>query len=166
VPPTATWPKLTEAGTTEIVAAPGVLCWFDANLDAPVNPMQPELDRIAKSRRIRAATGIAFWHTEFIHVARFIETSNHGLILNLFIHAIVVWPKKGGLLSHWTFIGQVREPAPRESAQREAASRTPTLLRGPPNSIGLGPATIYGIVAETSAELTLSRAVESTDVTT
>jgi len=75
--PTATRPKLTDAGATEIVAAPGVLCWLEAGLDAPVSPMQPELDRIAKKRRTRAAKGIAFLSAEFISVAHFSAPPNH-----------------------------------------------------------------------------------------
>ena len=69
--PTATRPKLTDDGATEIAAAPGALCWFEAGLVAPVSPMQPELDRVAKRRRTRAAKGIAFLSAEFISVAHF-----------------------------------------------------------------------------------------------
>jgi hypothetical protein len=75
--PTATRPKLTDAGATEIAAAPGVLGWFEAGLVAPVNPMQPELDRIAKRRRTRAAKGIAFLSAKFVRVAHFSAPQNH-----------------------------------------------------------------------------------------
>lgn len=94
MPPRATEPKLTDAGATEIVAAPGVLCWFDAALDTPVSPMQPELDRMAKSRRTRAATGIALLHAELACVARLPAQPNHSFIFKCFIEAIVVRGKR------------------------------------------------------------------------
>lgn len=58
--PSGTEPKLTDAGATEIVAAPGAVCWLDAGLGALVRPMQPEMVRIAEKRRARAAAEIAF----------------------------------------------------------------------------------------------------------
>ncbi len=138
----ATEPKLTDDGATEIVAAPGVLCWLDAGLDAPIRPMQPELDRIAESRRARAATGIAFLPVEFACVARFPAPPNHSFILNVFIHAIVLCGKREGLLSQRTFKGQGKKPAPRGRVRREGADRTSIPLFGPPNWIRLCPAPI------------------------
>ena len=55
VSPKANEPNLIEAGSTENVAAPGAPCWLDPTLDALVSPMHPELGRIRKSRRTRAA---------------------------------------------------------------------------------------------------------------
>ena len=77
VPPMPTEPNLIDEGATEIVAAPGVFCRLDAGLCAPVSPMQPELDRVAKRRRTRAAKGIAFLSAEFISVAHFSAPPNH-----------------------------------------------------------------------------------------
>jgi hypothetical protein len=99
VSPSGTEPKPTDAGATEIVAAPGVVCWLDAGLDALVRPMQPELIRIAKNRRARAATEIAFWPVEFACSAHFSAPRNHSFRLNFFIAAIVEFGKKRGLLS-------------------------------------------------------------------
>jgi hypothetical protein len=56
--PTATDPKLTDAGATEIAAAPGVVGEFadDAALaGAEAKPVQPERNGIAKSGSARAA---------------------------------------------------------------------------------------------------------------
>jgi len=61
----------------EIVAAPGVLGWFDAGLDALVRPMQPVFARSAENRRARAATGIAFLPVEFVCGAYFSAPTNH-----------------------------------------------------------------------------------------
>jgi hypothetical protein len=68
---------LIDAGSTEIVAAPGVLCWPDPGLVALVSPMQPELDRIAKSNGTRVAKEIVFLPTEFVKVAYFRAPPNH-----------------------------------------------------------------------------------------
>jgi len=135
--PTATEPKLTDDGATEIVAVPGVVCWLDAGLDAPVRPMQPELNRSAESRRARAATGSAFRPVEFACVARFPAPPNQSFILNFFVNcfikAIVLWGKRTGLLSQRTFEGQGRKPEPGIQMRREAAGRLPTASCGPPN---------------------------------
>jgi hypothetical protein len=93
--PRATAPKLTDAGSTVIVAAPGVLCWPDATLGAPVSPMQPELDRMAKSRRPRAATEIARLTAELALVERASAHSNRSFIGMHFIKVIVVRDKRG-----------------------------------------------------------------------
>ncbi len=90
MPPTATEPKLTDAGATEIVAAPGVLGRLDAVLGALVSPVQPEMDRIAKSRRTRVATGIAFLPVERACVAYFPAPPKPSFILELFIETIVI----------------------------------------------------------------------------
>ena len=105
--PRATWPKLTDAGATEMAAAPGVFGWLEAGLVAPVSPMQPELLRIAKRRRTRAAKGIAFLPTELASVAHFSAPRNHFIHL-FFIAAIVVCGEQCGLLSLRTLKGQVR----------------------------------------------------------
>jgi hypothetical protein len=60
VPPKATEPKLIDAGATEIVAAPGVVCWLEEEefAGALAIPLQPEMERIAIARRASAATEI------------------------------------------------------------------------------------------------------------
>jgi hypothetical protein len=93
--PRATLPKLTEAGSTVIVAAPGVLCWPDATLGAPVIPTQPELDRTAKSKRPRAATEIARLTANLALVERASAHSNHSFIEMYFIAVIVIGDKRG-----------------------------------------------------------------------
>lgn len=72
-----TEPNLIDDGCTEIVAVPGVVCWLDPVLGAPVRPVQPELDRIVKSRRARAANGIAFLPKEFVSAEHFRASPNH-----------------------------------------------------------------------------------------
>ena len=165
MPPRATEPNLIDAGSTEIVAAPGVPCWPEPGLVAPVSPMQPELDRIAKNRRTRAAKEIDFLPAEFPSAAYFRAPPSHFMYL-FFIAAIVVCGPRRGLLSQWTFMGQGSEPAPHIQVRREAAGRAPTILRGPSNWIQLNRAPIYGTVAETSFESALSTLLESTEVTT
>jgi hypothetical protein len=128
-----TEPNLIDAGASEIAAAPGVLCWLDAGLAAPVRPMHPEVERTADNRRASAATGIAFLPVEFACVARFPAQSNRLFMFEVFIAAIVVGAKRWDLLSQWTFEGQGSEPAPFGQVRREAPGRATTILRGPPN---------------------------------
>ena len=166
VSPIETEPKLTDAGATDIVAAPGVLCWLDGGLEALVRPMQPELETIAENRRARAERGITFLPVEFACVARLPARPNHSFILRFFIHAIVLGGLREGLLSQRAIEGQGQKPALGRRVRREAAGRTSISLRGPPNRIYQDPAPVYGMVAETSFELTLSTPLESTEVTT
>ena len=58
----------------------GEVGWLDAGLDAPVKPVQPELERIAESRRARAAKGIAFLPKEFVVVAYIRVSPNHFIV--------------------------------------------------------------------------------------
>ncbi len=92
MPPTATVPKLIDAGATEIAAAPevGALCEPDAGLGAVVNPVQPEMERIAKSKRSRAAAEIAFKSTKRACGVFFSAPSNNWPNLEFVIAAIVV----------------------------------------------------------------------------
>jgi len=129
----ATEPNLIDAGANEIPPAPGVLCWIDAGLAAPVRPIHPEVDRIADNRRASATTGIAFLPVEFPRVARFPAQPNRLFMYEFFIAAIVVWAKRWDLLSQWTFKGQGSEPAPCRRVRREAAGRATTALHVPPN---------------------------------
>jgi len=145
----ATEPKLIDAGATEIVAAPGVLCWLDWLWGVLVIPMQPELHRRAKSRRTRAATGIALLPTELACVTHFPAPPNHSLTLNFFIAPIVVCGKG------WDYCPNVHlkdRGGDLHLAHRCGGGRTPPTLRGPPNWIRLTPAPIYGTVAETCVE--------------
>jgi hypothetical protein len=73
------------------VAAPGggVPCWLAAVLGALVTPVQPEIDRIAKSKTARVAAGTAFWPGECVGAALFQAPLNPSLIVKLFILAIV-----------------------------------------------------------------------------
>ena len=91
-----TEPNLMDAGASEIAAAPGVLCWLDAGLAAPVRPIHPEVERIAENRRASAATGIAFLPVEFSCVARFPAQRKPSFMLEVFIAAIVVAAKRMG----------------------------------------------------------------------
>ena len=75
-----TEPNLIADGCAEIVAAPGVLCWPELVLAAPVMPVQPEPDRIVKRRRARAARGIVFLPKEFVSVAYFLVPPNHFIV--------------------------------------------------------------------------------------
>jgi hypothetical protein len=59
------------------VAAPGVVGWLDAGLDALVRPMQPVFVRRAENKRARAATGTAFLPMEFVCGAHFSAPTNH-----------------------------------------------------------------------------------------
>jgi hypothetical protein len=147
----ATEPNLIDAGATEIVVAPGVLCWLDAALGALVSPIQPELDKIAESRRTRAATGIAFLPAELGCVARFSAPADQSSILRFFIAPIVVCGKWEDYCPN-VHLKDRGEPAPDTQLWREAAGRSPAILDSPPNSIRFNPARIYGTVAETSAE--------------
>lgn len=51
--PTATEPKLMDAGATVIAALLEVL-WLEAGFDAPVRPMHPEVDKIARNKKMKA----------------------------------------------------------------------------------------------------------------
>src|ERR1700733_10369727 len=110
--------------------------------------MQPELDRIAESRRARAATEIAFLSVEFFCVACFRASPVQSFVLNFLfkflIKAIVLWAEREGLLSQRTFEGQGCKPAPGTQVRREAAGRAPTALYNPPNSIRLNSAQSMG----------------------
>jgi len=88
--PTATEPKLTDAGAMEIVAAPGVVGELDAVLGVPAIPVQPEMDRIPKSRRARAPTGIAFIAIERARAAYLPAPPKFSYMIKFFITAIVV----------------------------------------------------------------------------
>ena len=89
MPPTATEPKLIDAGATEIVVAPGVVCWLDEALGVLAIPEQPEMDRMAKSGRARPATRIAFLPMERAGVVYFPTPLNRSVIPWFFIAAIV-----------------------------------------------------------------------------
>jgi hypothetical protein len=69
VVPTGTDPKRIDAGATDIVAAPGVVCWLDATFGAPVSPMQPTLDNEQMSSRAKAGKDMAFLPVELVCVA-------------------------------------------------------------------------------------------------
>jgi hypothetical protein len=89
VPPTATEPKLIDAGATEIVAAPGVVCWLDEVLGVLAIPVQPEMHRMAKSGRARPAKGIAFLAMERAAVVYFPAPLNRSFNTWSLIAAIV-----------------------------------------------------------------------------
>ena len=164
--PTATEPKLTDAGAMEIVAAPGVVGELDAVLGVPAIPVQPEMDRIPKSRRTRAPTGIAFIPIKRGRIAYLPAPTKFSFRIKLFITAIVVC----GTWRDYCPNGQLKDRGGdlhlRTQVRREAADRAPTTLRGPPNRNRPDPVPIYGTVAETSGEFALSTPPESTEVTT
>jgi hypothetical protein len=89
VPPTATDPKLIDAGATEIVAAPDGVCWLDEVLGVLAIPVQPEMDRVAKSRRARPAKGIALLAMERACVVYFPTPLNRSFTNSFLIAAIV-----------------------------------------------------------------------------
>lgn len=60
VEPSGTEPNVIAEGATEIPAAPEGLCWLDKVFGAPVTPTQPETQKMAQKRRIRAAREIPF----------------------------------------------------------------------------------------------------------
>jgi bacteriorhodopsin len=67
----------------------GVFCWVVAVLGALAIPVQPEMDRIAKSRRARQAAGIAFLAMERAGVMYFAMPLDLSFIPWLLIAAIV-----------------------------------------------------------------------------
>ncbi len=100
-----TEPKLTEDGAREIGPAADALCWPDGLLDAPLNPTQPELHRVAKNKRTReidnlpAEVGVG-------RAAFFSASRNISLAIIVFILLILVCRPRGGLLSLGAFMGQ------------------------------------------------------------
>jgi hypothetical protein len=101
--PTATEPKFTVAGDTEIAAAAGV----DKGLDgfaAPVTPIQPEIDRVAQSNRKGAVKRVRLRLFECVRDTR---TSVRPCILPMnFIAGIVLCGWKTKLLYARTDEGQ------------------------------------------------------------
>lgn len=85
MPPIATDPKRIDAGANEIVAAVVVPCWPEPGLEALVRPMQPEMESVEESRRIRAATGTAFPPVESARSARSRTRPNHLFMSKRFI---------------------------------------------------------------------------------
>ena len=105
MPPIATDPKFTEAGDTDNSAAAGVVEEL-AGLEAPVNPMQPEMERVAQSRRSSAARRAGLRLFEVSRGAR-ISAPPHITRLNvLSIAWIVRGGKKTALLYARTDEGQ------------------------------------------------------------
>src|SRR5258708_39173724 len=95
MPPIATAPKRRDAGANEIAAAVAVLCWPEPGLEALVRPMQPEMESVEESRRIRAATETAFVPVESARSARSRARPNHLLMSKRFIaYDFGLW--KGG----------------------------------------------------------------------
>jgi len=90
----------------------GVLCWLDAVLGALVTPVQPAMDRIAKSRRTRPATGIACLPVERTSAADFRAPLNSSFVLRIFIASYCELRNAMRLLSQWTYKVQGKEPAP------------------------------------------------------
>ena len=89
MPLTGTSPNLIDAGAKERVEAPA-LSGLNAVLVPPTIPVQPEIDRIAKSKRTRVAKGIDFFPKEHTCIAHFHARSNQLLLPNLSIAPIVV----------------------------------------------------------------------------
>ena len=80
--PTGTSPKPIDAGSTETAAGvPGTFC-SEATFGPPAVPVQPEMERIAKSNR---AKGIAVFFSERGYVASFLALLKFPLVTNLFI---------------------------------------------------------------------------------
>jgi hypothetical protein len=88
--PTATDPKLIDAGATEMSAAPGVVCWPDPGFEALVKPMQPEVKTVAQIRSARETGKIGLLHAGAVGVACFAAPEKYFIAEKLFISAILV----------------------------------------------------------------------------
>ena len=141
-----------------------MLCWFSGLLDALVNPMQPELYRVAKSKRTReieilpAEIGVG-------RASYFPAPRNDSLTIFVFILLIVVCRPRGDYCpnGHLWDRGECLPLKHRGRGKRRAALIS---IRSPPGWIQSNTATIYGTSAETSAEFALSTPPEVTEVTT
>lgn len=114
VPPTGTEPKSMEAGATEIVAAPPVVCPFKEVLDPTAIPVQPENDRNVKRIRISAAKEIGFLcaSRKRAWIAYFSAPANTSFLAKLFIFKDCGLQLAKKLLTLGTFKGQGSAPAP------------------------------------------------------
>jgi hypothetical protein len=94
------------AGASEIVEVPAEVCWPRAILEPPVTPVQPETDRIAKSNKLRAETGIACIAMKRAGNAQIMELADTPFLSGLFIADDCGLWSEVKLLSLRTFIGQ------------------------------------------------------------
>ena len=113
MPPTGTWPKLMEAGATEIEVAPPALCWLNEVLEPPDIPVQPEIDRITKSIKVRVETGIAFIPMTRARFGHFSARAHTLFLSKLFIANDCGLQNGKRLLALRTFKVQGSAPAPR-----------------------------------------------------
>lgn len=86
--PSATEPKLMEAGATEIVATLDVLGCGEEVFGAPVMPVHPEVERTKRRRKAAAVEKIALFPRALKCVAYFFAPHINGLALMFFISAI------------------------------------------------------------------------------
>ena len=105
VPPTATDPKFTDAGATEIAAAEGADVEL-AGFDAPVSPIHPEIERVAQSKKSSAASRAGLRLFEVSRGARASAPPHITRMNVLFIARIVLGGKKSTLLYARTDEGQ------------------------------------------------------------
>jgi hypothetical protein len=106
VPPTATEPKFTVVGDTVISAAAGVVVEELAGFDAPVNPMQPEMERVAQSKRSSADMHAGLRLFEVLRSAWISAPPNFTRLNLLSIERILLAGRKTALLSRRTDEGQ------------------------------------------------------------
>jgi hypothetical protein len=109
--PRATLPKLIDAGATEIVAAPDVLAWLEVAFGAPVSPVQPDMEKIAESSRIRVATRMAFLPAKLESASDFPEPLICVLLVTFSMYAILNFGGGGDYCSgvHLKYSGWARK---------------------------------------------------------
>jgi len=154
-----------DAGATDIVAGPGVGCWLDSLFGPLTRPIQPEMERVANSKRRKEASARVVWTADFARVAHSFGSRHHFFKQLFFTPAIVVCGAEGNYCTDGHLWDRGTH-LPLATGAEGKMGRVGISLRGPPNLIHITRGQVYGTEAETSAELALSIPLESTDVTT
>lgn len=110
--PTGTEPKRSEAGASEIVAPVLVVCLLVKLFDALVSPMQPELERIARSKIRKGTPENNFLALVSVKgcIAAFAAPQDEPCMFECFIKGILIWGNRRGLLSRGATVGQGKQP--------------------------------------------------------